>query len=149
MQAGYVKSGLDVASFYKDWTRYSRVAYRSETHGNRLVQNYGNVRAENYGKFENAGRMAVGAVIAKDSFTVSANGAVGPGPLFVMEKMVVGFNEDSQDWRYTLVMPDGNVIGTTNGRGSGNVAFCYGCHLANAEYDSLYFLPDEYRVAGN
>ena len=149
MQSGYAKSGLDVASFYQDWTRYSRVAYQSATHGSRFVQNYGNGRAKNYGKFEDAGRMAVGAIIAKDSFSVSAGGKLGPGPLFVMEKMPAGFNEESDDWRYTLVMPDGSVFGTTNSKGSGNVAFCYECHARRYDNDSLFFPARRVRVSGN
>jgi hypothetical protein len=149
LKAGYAKSGLDSAGFYQDWARYSRVAYQSATHGGRLVQNYGNARAKNYGKFEDAGRMAVGALIAKDSFSVTGDGKVGAGPLFLMEKMGGGFNKASGNWRYTLVMPDGNVFGTTNGKGSDNVAFCIECHAGNAELDHLFFLPEEYRVTGN
>ncbi len=140
---------MDATGFYQDWSRYSRVAYQSATHGGRFVQNYANARAKNYGKFEDAGLIAVGGIIAKDSFALSANGNVGPGPLFLMEKMPGGFNAKSGNWRYTLIMPDGNIFGTTNGKSSGNVAFCIECHAVNAEQDWLFFLPDEYRVAGN
>ncbi|MFQ5984649.1 MAG: cytochrome P460 family protein [Alphaproteobacteria bacterium] len=132
---------------YQEWARYSTRPYVSATHGGRFVQNYANVVAKAYGKYEDAGRMPVGAILAKDSFLVQ-NGRVAPGPLFVMEKMRAGFNEASGNWRYTLVMADGRVVGTTNGEGSQNVAFCAGCHmgLTGEETDSLFFLPDEYRV---
>jgi hypothetical protein len=149
LKAGYAKSGLDTAEHYQDWKRFSRVAYQSATHGGRFVQNYANARAKSYGMYEDAGAMAVGAIMAKDSFSVSGNGQVGAGPFFVMEKMSAGFNEKSGNWRYTLIMPDGNVFGTTNGKGSDNVAFCYECHMGVAEQDSLFFLPDEFRVSGN
>ncbi len=62
--------------------------------------------------------------------------------------MTAAFNGDSGNWRYTMVMPDGKVIGETNGMGSTNVEFCAGCHTAvtGAETDSLFFLPEEYRA---
>ncbi|MCH7888169.1 MAG: cytochrome P460 family protein [Proteobacteria bacterium] len=153
LRAGYAKSnlasgtGLKIAQDYQDWTRYSTRSYVSATHGGRFVQNYANSTAKAYGKYEDVGRLPAGSVVAKDSFAVRA-GRVSAGPLFVMEKMPAGFNADSINWRYTLVMPDGKVIGTTNGKGSKNVEFCYGCHaaIAGEQSDSLFFLPEEYRV---
>ncbi|MEE8203241.1 MAG: cytochrome P460 family protein [Alphaproteobacteria bacterium] len=135
-----------MAANYQGWKRYSRRAYVSDTHGGRFVQNYGNSAAREYGKYERLGRMATGAVLAKDSFEVRG-GRVVAGPLFVMEKMASGFNADSGNWRYTLVMPNGKVIGVTNGKGSKNVAFCIGCHSTAEDTDSLFLLPDEYRIA--
>ena len=145
--AGYSKSGLTVASHYKDWKNYSSQPYVSDTHGGRYVNNYGNTSAGNYGKYEAAGRMAVGALLAKDSFVAKADGKLAAGPLFLMEKMPAGFNKASGNWRYTMVLPNGQVFGTTNGAGSAKMNFCYECHMAVAEeQDSLMFLPDEYRV---
>ena len=66
MQAAYAKSGGPVSNSYQGWTRYSNVPCVSGMHGNRYVQNYGNAKAKAYGKFENAGRMPVGAILAKD-----------------------------------------------------------------------------------
>lgn len=145
--AGYSKSGLKTAGSYKDWKNYSNQPYVSDTHGGRLVNNYGNTLAARYGKYEQAGRMPAGSLLAKDSFSVSANGKTGPGPLFLMEKMSMGFNKASGNWRYTMVMPNGQIFGATNGKNSGKMTFCYECHMAvAAEQDSLFFLPDEYRV---
>jgi hypothetical protein len=138
-------SGQPIAAAYQDWQRYSTRAYVSDTHGGRFVQNYGNASARNYGNYENLGRLATGSVLVKDSFVVRG-GKVAAGPMFVMEKMPQGFNADSGNWRYTLVMPDGKVIGTTNGKGSGNVEFCYGCHMLAEDTDSAFLLPEEYRV---
>ncbi len=151
MQSGYAKSGLTsnmglaIATAYQGWTRYSMRAYVSNTHGGRFVHNYGNQAARGYGNFEGAGTMPVGAVLAKDSFVVR-HGKLAAGPLFVMEKMAAGFNADSGNWRYTLVMPGGKVIGTTHGAGSNNVEFCIGCHMAAEDTDSMMFLPEEYRA---
>ena len=152
MKSGYSKSGLtsatglDIAGSYQAWQRYSTRAYVSDTHGGRYVQNYANTIARNYGKFEKAGRMPVGSVLAKDSFVVRG-GKVSLGPLFVMEKMPAGFDDEYGNWRYSMVMPTGKVVGTTNGKGSKNVEFCAGCHGLMADtQDSLWFLPKEYRV---
>ena len=47
-----------------------------------------------------------------------------------MEKMAAGFNADSNDWRYTMIMPNGSIFGTTNGNNSSKVQFCIDCHQA-------------------
>jgi hypothetical protein len=120
----------------------------SATHGSRYVNNYpGPEAAEAYRQFEEIGAMPTGGRIAKDSFTVAPDGRVGVGPLFIMEKMAEGFNEGSADWRYAMIMPDGSLFGVTNGPGSQNVQFCAECHAIVADdQDSLYFLPEEFRV---
>jgi hypothetical protein len=120
----------------------------SATHGSRYVSNYpGPEAAEAYRRFEEVGTMPAGGRIAKDNFTVSPDGRVGVGPLFIMEKMGEGFNEASDDWRYAMIMPDGSLFGVTNGPGSQNVQFCAECHaLVADDQDSLYFLPEEFRV---
>lgn len=147
MKSGYAKSGVEAADYYMDWKMFSSAPYASGTHGGRYVSNYANKTAEKaYGGYENTSIMPVGAVIAKDSIAVQADGRAVAGPLFVMEKMSGGFNGPSRDWKYTLILPNGQVAGTTNGAGSGNVAFCYECHMAAEENDSLFFLPDEFRV---
>lgn len=142
------RSGNEVAKTYRsDYTRFSTGPYESGTHGGRFVNNYANDVGADYGKFEDAGVMPVGTRLAKDSFTVTPQGRVMAGPLFIMEKMPKGFREDSGDWRYTMVMPDGTVAGTTNGAGAQNVEFCIACHAAVGEdQDHLFFLPEEYRV---
>ncbi len=151
LKAGYVKSnlasagGLEIASGYQGWGRYSTRPYQSATHGGRQVQNYANAVAQAYGKFEESGRMPVGSVLAKDSFLVKT-GKVSAGPLFVMEKMPAGFNDESGNWRYTLVMPNGKIVGTTNGDGSKAVQFCVACHATVADNDHMWFVPSEYRV---
>jgi len=147
LAAGYAKSGLAVAGHYRGWKNFARQPYVSDTHGGRYVNNYGNSLAASYGKYEEAGRMPVGAMLAKDSFAAKGNGKLAAGPLFLMEKMAAGFNKDSGNWRYTMVLPSGQVFGTTNGAGSAKMQFCYECHMSVAEeQDSLMFLPDEYRA---
>ena len=141
--AGYAKSGNPTAAAYTSWRRYNTSPYQSATHGGRYVNNYSNNNA--YGGYENAGTMAAGTVLAKDSFAVNKKGQVMVGPLFLMTKMEAGFNAGSGDWQYQMVMPNGTVFGTTNGTGSAKVQFCADCHNAVGEQDALWFLPEEYR----
>ena len=146
LKKGYRLSNHPVARAYRSWSRFNTAPYRSETHGERFVNNYANGMGRAYGSFEEAGDLPVGSVAAKDSFAVTAAGDVTAGPLFIMEKMPQGFNEKSRDWRYTMIMPDGSVFGVTNGADSQKVQFCITCHQrAGAANDHLYFLPDAYR----
>ncbi len=131
---------------YQSWPRYNRAPYVSAAHGNRYANSYGNAAAKDYGLFEKAGPMPVGSVLAKDTFTVSEDGTVRPGLLFVMEKMPKGFNYVSGDWRYTAILPDGSLLGETKGVSAGRVEFCIACHLAVEHQDHLHFLPAEYRT---
>ena len=147
MQAGYAKSGNRFAGQFVNWPIYNSQPYISGTHGGRLVNNYGNYIARQYAKFEKAGKMPAGSALAKDSFAVMPNGRAAAGPLFLMEKMRAGFLKASGDWRYTLIMPNGAVVGSTKGKGSANVKFCHECHMSVAEdQDSMLLLPEEYRI---
>ena len=137
---------LFAAKRWGGFERYSTISYRSDTHGGRLVNNYANHIADNaYGQYEDVRRMPTGSILAKDSFVVNGNGTVSPGPLFLMEKMVSGFNSDTGDWRYAMVMPDGNVFGVTGGVNSAGLQFCHDCHIAVEDNDMMFFLPEEYR----
>lgn len=147
MTAGYRLSGDPSASDYRTWRRFNKTPYRSATHGQRFVNNYANTMARAYGRFEAAGAMPVGSILAKDSFAVTADGAVFLGPLFLMEKMPAGFNRQSRDWRYAMVMPDGSLFGRTGGAGAQRVEFCITCHQsAGADNDHLFFVPEAHRV---
>jgi hypothetical protein len=147
MVSGYRISDLATAGTYRSWRRYNKTPYRSATHGERFVNNYGNTIAKSYGNFEAAGDMPVGSVLAKDSIAVTTRGDVFLGPLFLMEKMAPGFSPESRDWCYTMIMPDGSLFGATHGEGSERVKFCITCHeAAGDENDHLFFVPEDYRV---
>ena len=146
MHASYAKSGHKFAATYAKWRSYNTQPYVSGTHGGRFVNNYASRKGRAYGKYEKAGNIKVGAVFAKDSFMVTPQGRAGAGPLFLMEKMGRNFNRNSHNWRYTLIMPTGQIVGTTNGNGRSNVKFCYECHASVAEdQDSLLLIPEEFR----
>lgn len=147
MSAGYRLSKDRTAESFVQWRRFNSAPYRSATHGQRYVNNYANAIGKAYGRYEAAGPMPVGAVLAKDSFAVTQRGDVFTGPLFLMEKMPPGFRPDAHDWRYSMIMPDGSLFGATNGEGSERVEFCITCHEAVQEdHHQMFFVPDAYRV---
>ena len=145
LKAGYAKSGNEWVQAYQSWTNYAAQPYVSGTHGGRFVNNYANARGSNYGLFENAGPAPEGTVLAKDSFKVKPNGKVSAGPLFLMEKMAAGFNAESMDWRYTLILPNGRILGTTGGKDSAKMGFCAECHAVMEDQDSRFYLDEDYR----
>lgn len=144
MVGAYRLTGNLAATHYLSWRRFNAVPYRSATHGERFVNNYGNGKAEGYGREEVP--MPVGAILVKDAFTVTRQGDVYSGPLAVMEKMAPGFDSKNRDWRYLMVMPDGNVFGVSQGVGAQRVAFCGDCHRTAGDADDhLFFVPEPYR----
>ena len=145
MVAAYRLSQNPVTGRYYTWRRYNRSPYLSATHGDRYINNYASPVAKSYGQ-KGESPMPAGTVLAKDSFTVTAPGDVFTGPLFLMEKMAPGFAPEARDWRYTMIMPDGSLFGTTNGEGSERMAFCVSCHkTAGDAADHLFFVPEKYR----
>lgn len=145
LESAYAKSGMAIARQYQKWTKTNTVPYQSGTHGERYVNNYSNATAKDYERFEPDRVLPVGSILVKDSIVPQADATAQPGPLFVMEKMPAGFSKESADWKYTLVMPDGAIIGQTNGQGGDNVVFCAECHQA-AGKGQAFFLPEQYRV---
>ena len=147
--AAYSKVDMPQIKNHTNWKIFNSSTYLSETHGGRYLNNYANSIAESaYGKYEDVTQMPVGSVVLKDGFAVNKTGQTGLSPLFVMEKMKAGFNKPTGDWRYTLIMPNGAVVGTTKGKGSSSVQFCVDCHIGGEDNDFMLFLPDEYRVGG-
>ena len=135
------------AGGFTQWRRYNSAPYLSEAHGNSYVNNYVNEAGRAYGRFEKAGALPVGTVIAKDSFVVSSDRSYQLGQLLVMEKMPAGFNPASGDWRYSMISPRGEVIGITNGQNPDQVSYCVPCHLSRQATDHLFFPPEEFRAA--
>lgn len=145
----YAKSDTAWATEFTSWTNVSTQAYQSATHGDRYVMNYANpFSAEAYAKFEASGVMPVGTVLAKPSFSIKEDGQVGFGPLFFMEKFEAGFDEEAQNWKYSLIMPNGQHNGKAAGPTPDGLQFCIECHVGTgADTDSMLYLPDQYRVS--
>ena len=147
LRADYAQSDDPVALQYMGWKRYNTAPYRSTQYGERFVNNYANDEAAGYIKYETLGRLPPGAMIAKDSFAVSDQGAILTGPLFLMEKMEPGFNARDGDWRYMMIRPDGSIAGLSGGVNAENVAFCAECHnTAPKSQDRLFLMPERVRV---
>jgi len=144
MKAAYATSGWSSVRGYQGWLNVAKTPYQSAAHGGRYVNNYADSHGDyRYAKYEDSGVMPLGSVLAKDSFVVKPTGKVSIGPLSVMEKMAHGFNKESGDWRYSLIMPNGKIVGTTNGKNSKAVAFCNDCHSSVADgQDFMMFLPE-------
>lgn len=147
MVAGYALSGNLIAIRYRTWQRVNIAPYRSTQHGERYVNNYANAVAADYGDPDARTALRVGSVIVKDSFAVTEQGDVFSGPLAIMEKMPAGFNPAAGDWRYTLIMPDGSLFGTTGGVRSQEVDFCAACHSKHGVRDHLFRVPESYRAS--
>lgn len=143
----YAPAHDPTARNYPRWQRFNTAPYLSATHGNRYVNNFANAKAAKagYGKLEPGQRMPPGAVVVKDSVTVTKTGEVFPGALFYMEKLAPGRSPKTADWRFVQILPDGSYFGDTIGDNGEDVAYCFTCHNAMADVDFLFFLPEEYR----
>lgn len=141
MMRGYAASAEPTARRYIAWQRFNDAPYRSQTHGNRYVNNYGNADAATAGYGQPGQAMSQGTILAKDSFTATAAGRMWPGALFVMEKLGRGASPATADWRYLMIMPDGSTFGDSQVDPE-RMAFCHACHAARADDDYLFFVPE-------
>lgn len=150
LYSGYQASGLPEAAAYRDWALASTAPFVSATHGSRFVNHYINAVGEAaYLDYLDGGfRMPVGSIAAKESFNVDRTGAVKPGPLFFMEKLARGASPETADWKYTLILPNGKVLGVTGTETGDKVGFCHDCHEAVADtQDALFYPVEAYRVS--
>lgn len=147
MARGYAAAQMDLIRNYQNWPLFNDAPYISATHGQRFVNSYANRMAHNYATLQEGEVLPVGSVLAKDSMTVTDEGNVHPGALFVMEKLPAGTNPDTADWRYIMVMPDGSLFGDTMGNRADAVAYCHVCHEAVADRDYTFYVPDEFQIS--
>lgn len=143
---GYGASRDPAANQFRKWRRYNSAPYRSATHGNRYVNNYANTKAASYAKMKPGDKAPAGAVYAKDSFTVTSDGGVFGGALFLMEKLIAGASPKTADWRYWMILPDGSIFGDSQGDNAAEMDFCHGCHRSMAKRrDYLFYVPKKFR----
>ncbi|MEO1107020.1 MAG: cytochrome P460 family protein [Pseudomonadota bacterium] len=143
---GYAGAQLDLIRNYQSWALFNDAPYVSATHGQRYVNSYANRMAHNYGTLQDGDVLPAGSVLAKDSMTVTDEGKIFPGAMFVMEKLPQGTNPATADWRYIMVLPDGSLYGDTTGSRPNQVVYCHECHEQVAERDYTFFVPEEYQV---
>ena len=147
LKKAYRGGGHWAANRWGKWKSFATMAYRSDTHGGRFVQNYSNrIGARAYARYDKTKRMPIGSTLAKPSFTVSKGGVASMGPLFIMEKMTKGWNKATADWRYAMIMPNGSTMGITKGKNSKALTFCHECHAGAEDNDYMLFMPDEYKM---
>lgn len=146
MAEAYAQSGDPTAGAYTKWTRFNTAPYLSKGHGNRFLNNYGNAAADGYLDIDIDDKMPAGAILAKDTFTATAEGDTLPGALFIMEKLEEGAAPETGDWRYVTIMPDGSVFGDSIGDDASRMTFCHDCHEQAAETDFLFLLPEGYEA---
>jgi len=147
MAARYAMSEMPEIRDYQNWPVFSSAPYLSATHGQRYVTNYANKTAAGYASLQPGEKLPAGSVLVKDSITVTSNGSVFPGALFGMEKLAAGTSRKTADWRYFMVIPDGSVYGDTTGDNPDLMTYCHECHLAVADRDFTFFVPEDYRVS--
>lgn len=144
LDKGFASARLDILTSYQDWEKFNTAPYISATHGQRFVNNYANAMAQNYATLKPGEKLPAGSVLAKDSITITDEGRVFPGAMFVMEKLADGTSPATADWRYIMVMPDGSLFGDTIGDRPRAVTYCHTCHEQVAERDYTFFVPEGY-----
>lgn len=149
---GYNKSGKAEAKAYRDWFMPSTTPFISATHGKRFVNHYINdIGRDAYMSFnEDDLVMPVGSIAVKESYTINKKGKVRRGPLFIMEKVAAGTFPDTDDWKYTTIIPNGKILGETGTDTAKKQKFCHDCHEAVLEgQDAMFFPGEDYRVSAN
>ncbi len=123
---------------YRSWTSANTLPANPGFHGGRFLLTWINdVGAGEYLKFaEENVNIPAGTVIAKESFAVSEDGKVKPGPLFIMEKRVAGVSPETDDWYYMAVAPSGAPMAVPV------IAACSECHQGNYGFQGGLGYPD-------
>jgi hypothetical protein len=132
----------DTVANYRSWTQASTKPANPGWHTERFLMTWVNdVGAAEYLKYAENPTIPAGTVIAKESFSVDANGKPVKGPLFLMEKAAAGASPKTDDWFYSMVSPKGVPQGI-------NVfAACSECHQGNfADTGGLGYPVEEARV---
>ncbi|MEM7302073.1 MAG: cytochrome P460 family protein [Pseudomonadota bacterium] len=146
MASGYAISGKQEIRNYQRWQIFNSQPYLSATHGRRYINSYANRLGRDYGEVGEGESYPEGSIFAKDSITVTKEGKVFPGALFVMEKLKPGTSETTADWRYFMINPDGSMSGDTLGDDPEEVQYCHECHEGVADSDYVFFVPKKYRL---
>ncbi|MEM7427852.1 MAG: TIR domain-containing protein [Pseudomonadota bacterium] len=142
----YGSAGHWATAKWKRFKALNKHPYPSAAHEGRYVSNFVNKKGQkDYKSYEAAKKMAAHSTIAKPSFTIGMDGSAVLGPLFIMEKMRGGFNQQTADWRYAMVMPGGKLFGLTKGKNSAGLKFCHDCHAGAEKNDHMFFMPTQVR----
>ena len=70
--------------------------------------------------------------MANQTFSLTEDGRLEPGPLYVPENKQKAFDTPSGNWRYTIIWPEGDNVGVTKGQNSDEVDSCKGYNFKSA-----------------
>lgn len=134
--------GAAMVRGYRDWTLVSSLPAAPGFHGGRFLLTWVNdVGDEAYMRYAEDPDIPVGTEIAKESFQISDEGTVSPGPLFLMRKVPVEQSADTMGWHYMMVSPDGQP------QGINPWTACNECHVGNyAHQGGLGYPVEEVRI---
>lgn len=132
LYAGYQKNDKafidpSFAKDYRDWTLASSIPGAPGFHGGRFLMTFvSEPGAAEYLKYkEEDVNIPAGTLIAKESFSVTEEGQVRKGPLFLMQKVAAGVSPDTMDWYYMAVLPNGKPLRVDV------MKACNECHMEN------------------
>ena len=132
----YTKSGHRFSAVYPGWSRRDKGPFLSKLHGSRYVAVYANDLALTTISTAPDAPVQVGAIMATPSFSLNDDGTLDVGPLFILEKMPKGFSTAKGNWRYTVIGPEGDIIGVSKGQNAAEIEFCKKCTRKSS--DSVY-----------
>lgn len=132
----------DLVADYRNWTLASTFPAAPGFHGGRfLLTRVNDIGASDYMQYAEDPTIPAGTIITKESFSVGEDGAVTPGPLFIMEKVEAGVSSETMDWYYSAVAASGAPMGVNV------MTACNECHVGNYDYQGgLGYPVDEARV---
>jgi hypothetical protein len=141
--AGYAQSKHIIAKTFGNWERASDYPFIYDQVGDQYLVVYGNDRAVGEEKTVWMDRnMPIGATVVAAGFKIDDQGVLSPAPAMIYEKMINGYTIARGNWRQTMIAPDGDIIGVTNGPGADNLTVCQDCAAGSADRLYLAMLND-------
>jgi hypothetical protein len=141
--AGYAQSKHIIAKTFGNWERASDYPFIYDQVGDQYLVVYGNDRAVGEEKTVWMDRnMPIGATVVAAGFKIDDQGVLTPAPAMIYEKMINGYTIARGNWRQTMIAPDGDIIGVTNGPGADNLTVCQDCAAGSADRLYLAMLND-------
>ncbi len=117
----------EIVDDYRNWALVTKFPAAPGFHGGRFLMTYVNaVGADTYMEYKEEDVVVPsGTLIAKESFSVSDEGKVRKGPLFIMQKVDKGKSPKTNDWYYMMVAPNGAPLAVNVYKA------CSECHMEN------------------
>ncbi|MEO0999066.1 MAG: cytochrome P460 family protein [Pseudomonadota bacterium] len=132
----------EIVANYRYWAQASTAPQAPGMHSGRFLMTFVNaVGAQQYMEYsEDFPEMPEGSILVKESFSVSDEGGVTPGPLFIMQKAADGTSPETDDWFYMMVSAEGRP------QGINVMSACHDCHMGFDYQGSMGYPVPEVRV---